>query len=323
MEGISSLMLPFQLSNSLIKHMPPLEAHSTLEKLTTLTKDSKIQELLDYTYAPLQTSVDSEKGEEFIRNPYYSYKKSYRSPLTNTYYPPSEEAYKFPPSKYLSLEKELNTIYRQFTSHYIPSHSAICSVHLIPNKGNSFDAHFLTKHKKKDSSSKGSLKHEESGQWEVIHVFTVSKNASKSTFQLSTTLYFTMGNKKEESKSEAKSESESKATLRKLKEERKEDKIERECCMMELSCALKYELTEHHVCERESNRFYIENMGNMLEKVENRLRREIFHIYFNKMQTVYQSLRSTSGPSVQKLNLLKELQLNFNQNQQTPATQNK
>ncbi|KAJ0024793.1 hypothetical protein Pint_07844 [Pistacia integerrima] len=93
----------------LMRRMPPKHTETALSALLSLLPHHS-SDLLSQVDQPLQILHDVDSGKEFILCEYNRDADSYRSPWSNKYHPPLEDA-PYPTSELRNLEIEANDIF--------------------------------------------------------------------------------------------------------------------------------------------------------------------------------------------------------------------
>lgn len=93
----------------LMRRISPNHSETALSALLTLLPHHS-SDLLSQVDQPLQVLCDVESGKEFILCEYNRDADSYRSPWSNKYYPPLDDA-PFPSDDLRKLEVEANDIF--------------------------------------------------------------------------------------------------------------------------------------------------------------------------------------------------------------------
>ncbi|XP_010428016.2 PREDICTED: probable F-actin-capping protein subunit beta isoform X2 [Camelina sativa] len=152
----------------LLRRMPPKQSETALSALLSLIPQHS-SDLLSQVDLPLQVLRDTESGKDFILCEYNRDADSYRSPWSNKYLPPLEDAL-YPSSELRKLEVEANDIFAIYRDQYYEG--GISSVYMWEDDNEGFVACFLIK---KDGSKSGHGRRGclEEGAWDAIHVIQV------------------------------------------------------------------------------------------------------------------------------------------------------
>lgn len=175
---------------SLMRRLPPAKIEQNLSGLLNLLPDDT-DELLQRIDQPLQESVDSVSGRNYLQCDYNRDGDSYRSPWSNAYFPPLEDGF-LPSEQLRAQEVEANELFDAYRELYYEGGTS--SVYLW-STDNGFAGCFLIKKKVSEG------KFVEQGCWDSISVVEVHENKadrSRATYKLTCTLMLTMGVNKAE-----------------------------------------------------------------------------------------------------------------------------
>jgi len=219
------------------------------------------EELLNHVDQPLKLQKDTKAERQFILCDYNRDGDSYRSPWSNTYFPPAEDGV-VPGAALRKLEMEANDIFDTYRKLYFDT--GVSSVYF-----------FTTDKDEKDSKNfgacwlihkdvPGNQKELENGWWDSIHVFECAEQ-KKNTYEykLTTTVMVSMGMKNQ------------------LVGE------------VDLSGSMTQQETKALVLDNANT--HISNMGRMLEEMELKVRNAIEGIYIQKTRDVINGMRLVSG----------------------------
>ncbi|KAJ4867193.1 hypothetical protein Bca4012_057608 [Brassica carinata] len=238
----------------LLRRMPPKQSETALSALLSLLPQHS-SDLLSQVDLPLQVLRDAESRKDFILCEYNRDADSYRSPWSNKYHPPLEDAL-YPSSELRKLEVEANDIFAIYRDQYYEG--GISSVYMWEEDDNEgFVACFLIK---KDGSKSGHGRRGclEEGAWDAIHVIQVGPEEEEmAQYCLTSTIMLSLTTDDEPSGKFGLSGS----IRRQMK--------------MELAVA------EGHLC----------NMGRMIEELEGKLRNSLDQVYFGKTREMVCTLR--------------------------------
>ncbi|XP_044474475.1 probable F-actin-capping protein subunit beta isoform X1 [Mangifera indica] len=240
----------------LMRRMPPKHAETALSALLSLLPHHS-SDLLSQVDQPLQTLHDVDSGKEFILCEYNRDADSYRSPWSNKYHPPLEDAL-YPSSELRNLELEANVVFEIYRDQYYEG--GISSVYMWEDDNEGFVACFLIK---KDGSKTGHGRrgYLEEGAWDAIHVIEVGpEQEGSSHYCLTSTIMLSLTTDDESSGTFSLSGS-----------------IRRQMNM-------KLPLADGHLC----------NMGKMIEEMEGKLRNSLDQVYFGKTREMVCTLRPPS-----------------------------
>eukprot|EP00470_Lotharella_oceanica_P008508 CAMPEP_0170182002 /NCGR_PEP_ID=MMETSP0040_2-20121228/26654_1 /TAXON_ID=641309 /ORGANISM="Lotharella oceanica, Strain CCMP622" /LENGTH=268 /DNA_ID=CAMNT_0010427253 /DNA_START=46 /DNA_END=852 /DNA_ORIENTATION=- len=247
-----------------MRRMAPSTIENSLAGLCELAPDLT-DDLLNNVDQPLKIESDSKAEKKFICCDYNRDGDSFRSPWSNTYFPPAD-ADALLPSKYLrGLEEDANAIFDVYRKLYFEGGS-YSSVYFFsiegcedPTKG--FGACFLV-HKDVEAAS-GSLK---KGWWDSTHVFQVNKaRGDNYEYKLTSTVMISMV---------------------------MEDNTLGSC---DLSGSMNKQKSETKAVKEKGSTSHLINMGTMIENMDHRIRAEIMEIYFSKTRQIIDGMRLSSG----------------------------
>jgi len=220
------------------------------------------EELLNRVDQPLKIQKDTKLQRDFILCDYNRDGDSYRSPWSNTYFPPAEEGF-VPAAALRKLEVEANDIFDTYRRLYFEG--GVSSVYFFvtdkeDKDSKNFGACFLI-HKDVDTTKKEL----ESGWWDSIHVFDVTE-AKKNHYEykLTTTVMVSMG----------------------MKSPTVGD--------VDLSGSMTQQETKVYPMDEKANP-HIANMGKLLEDMELKIRNSIEGIYIQKTREVINGMRLING----------------------------
>ncbi|KAJ4850523.1 hypothetical protein Tsubulata_029819 [Turnera subulata] len=240
----------------LLRRIDPKQTDTALSALLSLLPHHS-SDLLSQVDQPLQVLRDADTGKEFILCEYNRDADSYRSPWSNKYHPPLDDA-PFPSSELRKLEVEANEIFAIYRDQYYEG--GISSVYMWEDDNEGFVACFLIK---KDGSKTGQGKrgYLQEGAWDAIHVIQVGPEEEGTTrYCLTSTVMLSLTTNNESSGTFNLSGS-----------------IRRQMNMY-LSVA------DGHLC----------NMGKMIEEMEGKLRNSLDQVYFGKTKEMVCTLRPPS-----------------------------
>jgi capping protein beta len=177
----------------IIKKLPVSQIDKNITAISTLIYDD--DDLLDNFLQKVDNRQNFCQEHCFIKSEYNRDGDSYRSPITNKYYPPMEDG-RMPSKDLRSLEESLNKIFSLYTNAYYctNSSSGICSCYCW-DLGDSIEQGFavaiLIRHL---VEGKGVV---ESGLWESTNVvnvtFSISDDGLNCTYKLTTYVQLRIG----------------------------------------------------------------------------------------------------------------------------------
>ena len=108
--------------------MPIIDIDKNIDAISSVIYDNDdlLNEFLQKVDNRTKVCKDDPKGE-FIMCEQNRDGDSYRSPYSNTYYPPTEDA-KYPTAPLRDLEEKLNKMFKLYIKHYY-SLTTLCSVY--------------------------------------------------------------------------------------------------------------------------------------------------------------------------------------------------
>jgi len=248
---------------NLMRRMPPSSVENSLAGIIELVPDLT-EDLLSHVDQPLKIQKDTKAGREFILCDYNRDGDSYRSPWSNSYFPPQEDG--FLPSQALrKMEMEANDIFDTYRKLYFEGgQSSVYFFNTDEKDSKAFGSCFLI-HKDVDGQ-----KGIESGWWDSIHVFEVVENNKKGHFEykLTTTVMVSMGVK---------------------------NNLIGE---VDLSGSMTQQDTRILLVNDQNP--HIANLGKMLEDMELKIRNSIEGIYIQKTREVINGMRPASGAQIKQ-----------------------
>ncbi|KDP27513.1 hypothetical protein JCGZ_20153 [Jatropha curcas] len=240
----------------LLRRIHPRQTETALSALLSLLPHHS-SDLLSQVDQPLQVLCDVDSGKEFILCEYNRDADSYRSPWSNKYHPPLEDAL-YPSIALRKLELEANEVFSVYRDQYYEG--GISSVYMWEDDNEGLVACFLIK---KDGSKTGHGRrgYLQEGAWDAIHVIEVGQQEEGITrYCLTSTIMLSLTTDDESSGTFSLS-----GSLRRQMN-------------MDLSTA------EGHLC----------NMGRMIEEMEGKLRNSLDQVYFGKTKEMVCTLRPPS-----------------------------
>jgi capping protein beta len=262
MEDHESKQLDDKLNSALnlMRRMPPSSTENSLAGLLALQPELT-DELLTHVDQPLKEEKDTFEDKKFLKCDYNRDGDSYRSPWSNTYFPPMDDGFK--PNKMLrELEIAANQLFSVYRKLYFTTGSSSAYFFETDDseeENSGFGATFLI-HKKVDKDDQDL----QEGIWDSIHVFEVipTDEEYKFCYKLTTTVMIAMRL--------VNGKTFGSADLSGLRTQQHEN-----------TCALKNKKYLDHIT----------NMGKMLEDCETRIRNEIESIYIQKTRNVIDGMR--------------------------------
>ncbi|CRG97954.1 F-actin-capping protein subunit beta, putative [Plasmodium gallinaceum] len=202
---------------------------------------------------PIKTKFDSEEKKYYLANMFNKEKDSYRSPYANIYYPDNFSNSYIPSEPLRNLEILFNEIFDKYRKAYYIS--GLSSVYLWPNPTEEgFVGCFLIKKSESFNVNTSII-------WEATHLIQVNISHLIIHYQISSTVNFYITKKNEIILS---------ASINKALENPKK--------ILDMNLL-------------KDKFFHMENMGKMIESIENSLRKSIEYIYMPKITDILNSLR--------------------------------
>ncbi|KAI4837802.1 F-actin-capping protein subunit beta [Plasmodium brasilianum] len=202
---------------------------------------------------PIKIKFDSKEKKYYLGNMFNKEKDSYRSPYTNIYYPDHFPNGYVPSEQLRSLEIAYNEVFDRYRKAYYIN--GLSSVYLWPNPiEDGFVACFLIKKKEKYDEITCMT-------WEATHLIQVNITHLVIHYQISTTLNFSVT--------------------------RQNDII----LSASINKALENPKKISNINLIKDKFYHMENMGKMIEGIENSLRKSIEYIYLSKINDILNSLR--------------------------------
>lgn len=288
MENPDSNLLDEKLNSALnlMRRMPPSSTENSLAGLLELAPELT-DDLLTHVDQPLKVELDTTEGvnKYFVLCDYNRDGDSYRSPWSNTYFPPMEDGFK-PNDKLRKLEILANDLFATYRKLYFNNtgHSSSYFFETDEKDDEGFGACFLVH---KDIDQKKTLK---KGIWDSIHVFEVKRGstARQYIYKLTTTVMITLLLQDEKVGT---------SDLSGLRTQQRE-------------------LTTEH--KSDDPALHIPVMGKMLEDCETRIRNALEKIYIQKTREVINGMRVNPNSQQQNQaygNIIKDLNAaNFHKN---------
>ncbi|KAM7272365.1 hypothetical protein ACFE04_027028 [Oxalis oulophora] len=237
----------------LMRRIHPKQTDTALSALLTLLPHHS-SDLLSQVDQPLQVLCDVDTGNDFILCEYNRDADSYRSPWSNKYHPPLEDA-PYPSPDLRKLEIEANEIFAIYRDQYYEG--GISSVYIWEDDNEGFVACFLIK-KDGSKTAQGRRGYLEEGAWDAIHVIQVgSEGEETANYCLTSTVMLSLTTNDESAGAFSLSGS--------IRRQMNSD----------------LPVADGHLC----------NMGKMIEEMESKLRNSLDQVYFGKTREMVCTLR--------------------------------
>jgi len=250
-------------SLSLMRRLPPNKIEQNLNGLLNLVPD-ETDEILQRVDQPLQEVMDTKQNRKFLLCDYNRDGDSYRSPWSNSYFPPISDGF-LPSEKLRALEVDANELFDAYRELYYEGGTS--SVYLWDLEGG-FAGCFLVK---KNVDNDRSVKE---GCWDAIHVVEVEEHSPKrATYKLTTTIMLHMAVEKPEIGD----------------------------TLLSGSLTRQHELIDIEVDETKT---HLANIGRLIEDLESDMRSHLDALYILKTREVVNAIRSTGAdPQLSQLHV--------------------
>ncbi|ENN71119.1 F-actin-capping protein subunit beta [Dendroctonus ponderosae] len=159
----------FDCALDLMRRLPPQQIEKNLSDLIDLVP-SLCEDLLSSVDQPLKIAKDQETGQDYVLCDYNRDGDSYRSPWSNTYYPPLDDG-QMPSERLRKLEHDANLAFDQYREMYFEG--GVSSVYFW-DLDHGFAGVILIK-----KIGNGSKKI--NGCWDSLHVVEVQEKSSGRT----------------------------------------------------------------------------------------------------------------------------------------------
>lgn len=257
---------------NMMRRLPPTKIPQNVNALIHLFPNLE-DELLQRVDQPLEVETDPKVGKDFIKSEFNRDGDSYRSPWTNSYYPPENDGV-LPSPKLRELEQKANILFEEYRKLYYEGGTA--SLYMWDKEEGDFACAYLVK---KDVDNKRGV---EKGTWDSINVIDVKvdKSKGKVTYKITTSIILDIKLKNNDCGDVAIA-----GTLTKQKEETRT-------------------LDQKFVDE-----FHLSNIGSMVEDMETWMRQELDTIYLGRAKEICQTTRIIEGKELElkKEQLRKEI----------------
>lgn len=112
MENISKIIPALNI----LRRLPPSKVRQNIAAVATLRPELQ-DEILQRVDQPLELGLDTQKGEYFFKSEFNRDGDSYRSPYTNTYYPPLDNGL-LPSPKIRLIEEKAHILFLEYLKLY-------------------------------------------------------------------------------------------------------------------------------------------------------------------------------------------------------------
>lgn len=249
---------------NLMRRMPPSKIALSLSGLVNLAP-ALTDELLQRVDQPLATARDAKSGKLYLLCDYNRDGDSYRSPWSNEYEPPLEDAFK-PSARLRALEEKSNAVFDAYRNLYYEGGVSSAYLWDLEEEG-AFAGCFLIKKEVIEPQRRVS-----EGCWDSIHVVEVTpKNGAKNgkgqhQYKITTTVILTMMTDKGEAGN------------------------------VNLSGNLTRQGRER-TATTASDSDHVVNIGQMIEEMEIDMRNQLDTLYIQKTREVINSIRRPGKPA--------------------------
>jgi len=254
----------------LTRRLPPMNIEENISSLVELCPDYA-DELLGSVDQPLKLRTDRATGRDYLICDYNRDGESYRSPWSNEYDPPLDDA-TYPSARLRKLEIAANDAFDTYREMYFEG--GVSSVFLWDLDDGGFAGVVLLKKTLNPAANA-------SGSWDSIHVFEASERGRMAHYKLTSTVMLHLV-------------STSGAT----------DKSNSTTGTVDLSGSMTRQVELDSSLTDSSS--HITNTGRMIEDQEIKMRNLLQEVYFGKTKDVVYDLRSVE--SLEKARKQKELQ---------------
>ncbi|PVU92750.1 hypothetical protein BB561_003632 [Smittium simulii] len=166
----------FDCALDLMCRLPPQNIEENVAKLLEIAPELT-DEILSSIDQPLKIRLDKHAGHDFLICDYNRDGDSYRSPWSNTYFPPLEDGI-FPSDRARKLELIANEAFKTYTRLYYQG--GISSVYFWENEENLACAILIKKVNSDNPNSKGA--------WDSIHIVDIEERGVQARYKLITTI---------------------------------------------------------------------------------------------------------------------------------------
>lgn len=244
----------------LLRRLPPTRTVTHLKSITTLIPAHE-EALLASVDTPLTIARDPKNNREYLLCDYNRDGDSYRSPWSNTFYPPIEDA-EIPSERIRKMEIKLNDGVDVYRELYFDG--GVGSAYLWELEDGFAGVVLLKKDKKSNGTSKVDETEETRGGWDSIHVLEVVERGPGSRvarYKLTSTVILELG----------------------VKGQKVGD--------VELSGNMTRQ-TEQELNVEGGDDGHVINIGKLVEDMESSMRSLLQEVYFGKAKDIVGELRS-------------------------------
>jgi len=153
---------------NILRRLPPSKVRQNIAAVATLRPELQ-EEILQRVDQPLELELDTQKGENFFRSEFNRDGDSYRSPYTNTYFPPLDNGL-LPSPKIRLLEEKAQILFQEYLKLYYEG--GIVNTFFWDKEDGGFAGCILIK--KECEKTKGVSK----GVWDSLNVIDIKHDNS-------------------------------------------------------------------------------------------------------------------------------------------------
>jgi len=249
----------FDAALDLLRRLSPLTVTDNLNAITTLVPDLT-EDLLSSVDQPLTSARCKKTGRDYLLCDYNRDGDSYRSPWSNEFEPPLDDA-TYPSDRVRKMEVEANAAFDVYRQMYYEGGTG--SVYLW-DLDDGFAGVVLLK-------KKSSAGHEESAGWDSIHVFEVDERRGSGRtchYKLTSTVILHLGR-----------QSEGVGSLN---------------LAGSMTRQVEADLVVDNVGGQGKDGGHVCNAGRLIEDMEGKMRNMLQEVYFGKAKDVVGDLRSVA-----------------------------
>lgn len=243
-------------SSDLLRRLSPTSISDNLDKITQLVPDIQ-EDLLSAVDQPLTVARCKPTGRDYLLCDYNRDGDSYRSPWSNEFDPPIDDA-AYPSERVRKMEVEANTAFDVYRQMYYEG--GIGSVYLW-DLDDGFAGVVLLK---KQSPGGG-----KDAGWDSVHVVEVTEGGKSARYKLTSTVILHLGREGGEVGSLSLGGS--------------------------LTRQVESELTVESVGSSGRDGGHVCNIGRLVEDMEGKMRNQLQEVYFGKAKDVVGDLRSVTS----------------------------
>jgi capping protein beta len=244
---------------NILRRLPPSKIRQNIAAVATLRPELQ-DEILQRVDQPLELEMDTQKGEYFFKSEFNRDGDSYRSPYTNTYFPPLDDAV-LPSPKIRLLEEKAQILFSEYLKLYYEG--GIVNTFFWDKEDGGFAGCVLIK--KECEKIKGVTK----GVWDSLNVFDVKQDnaggRNKQIYKITSTVVLEITMNTEQTGE------------------------------VVLSGNLTKQREESYNHDDDSDETHLARIGKLVEEVESSLRSNLENVYFGKTKEIAFSTRFEEG----------------------------